>query len=41
MSITKNKGCLRVPLVVLFEYKGFVGVGKTKINKSTLKLRNI
>lgn len=30
-EVTQNKGVLKVPFMVLFEFKGFLGMAKTKI----------
>jgi hypothetical protein len=35
LEATKNEGYLLVPLMVVFEYKGFTGIVKTKINSSS------
>lgn len=31
LSITKNEGSLKVPFMMLFEYKGFLGMAKTRL----------
>ena len=45
---TKNEGILKVPLMMLFEYKGFLGMVKSRIidanivkNREVFKLVNI
>jgi hypothetical protein len=34
LGVTQNQGILKVPLMVLFEYKGFLGMGRTRIESS-------
>jgi hypothetical protein len=36
MGALRNEGILKVPLMVLFEYKGFVGMAKTRIGDNTV-----
>ena len=31
LSVTENQGILKVPFIVLFEYKGFLGMAKSKV----------
>ena len=31
LSVTKNQGTLKVPFMMLFEYKGFLGMAKTRL----------
>jgi len=34
IGVLGNQGIIRVPLMVLFEYKGFLGMAKTRIGES-------
>ena len=34
LSATKNQGPLKVPLMTIFEFKGFLGMAKSKIGES-------
>lgn len=31
LSVTKNEGTIKVPFMMLFEYKGFLGMAKTRL----------
>jgi hypothetical protein len=31
LRVTENQGTLKVPFIVLFEYKGFLGMAKSKV----------
>lgn len=31
LRVTENQGILKVPFIVLFEYKGFLGMAKSKV----------
>jgi hypothetical protein len=35
----RNEGILKVPFMILFEYKGFLGMAKSRVGDS-IKLRN-
>jgi hypothetical protein len=32
LTTTQNEGILKVPFIVLFEYKGFLGMAKSKVS---------
>lgn len=34
INTTKNEGILKVPLMTMFEYKGFVGMAKSNLGES-------
>ena len=40
LEATKNEGYLLVPLMVVFEYKGFTGSLKTRINSTQSLFEN-
>jgi hypothetical protein len=39
LSVTKNEGILKVPFMMLFEYKGFLGMARTRVPEDS-PLRN-
>lgn len=40
LTVTKNEDTLKVPFMVLFEYKGFLGMAKSRIGDSNTPPRN-
>lgn len=40
LSVTKNEGNLKVPFMVLFEYKGFLGMAKSRVAEPNAPAKN-
>lgn len=40
LSVTKNEGNLKVPFMVLFEYKGFLGMAKSRVAEPNAPPKN-
>lgn len=40
LSVTKNEDNLKVPFMVLFEYKGFLGMAKSRIGEPNAPPKN-
>ena len=39
LSVTKNEGTLKVPFMMLFEYKGFLGMARTRLPEGPVRNR--
>jgi len=39
LSVTRNEGSLKVPFMILFEYKGFLGMARTRLPDSQARNR--
>jgi hypothetical protein len=35
LSVTRNEGSLKVPFMMLFEYKGFLGMARTRLPENS------